>query len=68
MVKMQIKMVKMALPILPETGKSPALPLPFNKINNKIKEIKILGRAINMARGLYFGRLQEVFEVTNSCQ
>jgi hypothetical protein len=56
MVKMQIKMVKMALPILPETGKSPALPLPFNKIHNKIKEIKILDRAINMARGLYFGR------------
>jgi hypothetical protein len=37
MVKMQIKMVKMALPILPEIWKSPSLLLPSNKKNNKIK-------------------------------
>jgi hypothetical protein len=41
MVKMQIKMVKMVLPLLPETGKSPALLLQFNKKNNKIIEINI---------------------------
>jgi hypothetical protein len=44
--------VKMALPILPETGKAHSLLLPPTKKNNKIKKINILCKPLNMARGL----------------
>jgi hypothetical protein len=68
MVKKQIKMVKIVLPILPEKGESHSMLLPQNKNNNKINKVKIFCGPINMAQGLYFNRYQEVLKVTNSSQ